>query len=207
MNTGDQRAVRRSSIAWAVASTLVMAQQAALAAERDETIERVIVTAQRREENLVDVPIAVSAFDDTQLERRQIDQATDLQLNIPNVAYSKTNFTSSNFQIRGIGVSSVGASSDSGVETHFNSMPIKNPRLFETEYFDIERVEVLRGPQGTLYGRNATGGAVNIIARRPEKEFEGNVELEAGNYGAVKVKGMVNIPLGDTFAARFAGIS
>ena len=122
-----------------------------------------------------------------QLERRQIDQATDLQLNIPNVAYSKTNFTGSNFQIRGIGVSSVGASSDSGVETHFNSMPIKNPRLFETEYFDIERVEVLRGPQGTLYGRNATGGAVNVIPKKAGARLSArDVEIQAGNYNERK---------------------
>ena len=135
------------------------------------------------------MPIAVAAFSGEALERRQIDQATDLQLNVPNVSYTKTNFTGSNFQIRGIGVSSVAASGDSGVETHFNSMPIKNPRLFETEYFDVQRVEVLRGPQGTLYGRNATGGAVNIIARKPEKDFAGNVELEAGNYSALKGEG------------------
>src|SRR5262249_31580660 len=152
----------------AIATTLALAQQApaqeaAATKKDDQIIDRVIVTAQKKEENLVDVPIAVSAFDATALDRKQITQATDLQLNIPNVAYTKTNFTSSNFQIRGIGVSSVGASSDSGVETHFNSVPIKNPRLFETEYFDIERVEVLRGPQGTLYGRNATGGAVNVL--------------------------------------------
>ena len=84
-------------------------------------------------------------------------------------------------------------------------MPIKNPRLFETEYFDVERVEVLRGPQGTLYGRNATGGAVNVIARRPTKEFEGNLELDAGNYSSLKGKATVNIPLGETFAMRFSG--
>jgi outer membrane receptor protein involved in Fe transport len=207
---GDRNAVRRSTVAWAVASVLGLAQQAAQAAEaaRDEPIERVIVTAQRKEENLVDVPIAVSAFDSTQLERRQIDQATDLQLNIPNVSYTKTNFTSSNFQIRGIGVSSVGASSDSGVETHFNAMPIKNPRLFETEYFDIERVEVLRGPQGTLYGRNATGGAVNVIPKKPDHEkFGADVEVQAGNYGELKGKGALNVPLGEAFAMRFAAIA
>ena len=152
------------------------------------------MTAQKREEDLIDVPIAVSAFDDASLTRRQIDQASDLQLNVPNVAYTKTNFTGSNFQIRGIGVSSVGASSDSGVETHFNSMPIKNPRLFETEYFDIERVEVLRGPQGTLYGRNATGGVVNVIARKPTDTFGGSFELEAGDYEAKKVKGNAQHP-------------
>ena len=214
MSSGDHIRVRRAAaLAFAIASTLAgaragYAQTTAANTTKDtQVIDIVIVTAQRREENLIDVPIAVAAFSGEALERRQIDQATDLQLNVPNVSFTKTNFTGSNFQIRGIGVSSVAASGDSGVETHFNSMPIKNPRLFETEYFDVQRVEVLRGPQGTLYGRNATGGAVNIIARKPEKEFAGNVELEAGNYNALKAKGMVNIPLGDTVAARFAGIS
>jgi iron complex outermembrane receptor protein len=206
--TGENRYPRRSlALALAIASTLFLSQQARTqdAGASDDIIDRVIVTAQKREENLIDVPIAVAAFSEEALTRQQIDQATDLQLNVPNVSYTKTNFTSSNFQIRGIGVSSVGASADSGVETHFNSMPIKNPRLFETEYFDIERVEVLRGPQGTLYGRNATGGAVNVIARRPTKEFEGNIELDAGNYSSLKAKAAVNLPVGDAFAMRFAG--
>jgi iron complex outermembrane receptor protein len=183
-----------------------MAQQSTPRTPQDDLIDVVIVTAQRREENLIDVPIAVTALSGAALERRQIDQATDLQLNVPNVSYTKNNFTNSNFQIRGIGLSTIGSSSDSGVETHFNSMPIKAPRLFETDYFDIERVEVLRGPQGTLYGRNATGGAVNIIARKPGKELEGNVELEGGNYRSKKVKGAINLPLGDAVALRFAGV-
>ena len=211
MKLGVQKFSRRAgTLAFAIASTLAVAQQTSAeeAAKKDDIIDRVIVTAQKKEENLIDVPIAVSAFDSAAMDRKQITQATDLQLNIPNVAYTKTNFTSSNFQIRGIGVSSVGASSDSGVETHFNSVPIKNPRLFETEYFDIERVEVLRGPQGTLYGRNATGGAVNVLPKTPVKgEFGGNIELTAGNYGEVKVKGALNIPAGDTLSMRFSGIS
>lgn len=203
-------AQRASALALAVAVTLGASQQS-LAQEaqkkEDEIIDRVIVKAQKKEENLIDVPIAVSAFSEAALERRQINQATDLQLNVPNISYSKTNFTSSNFQIRGIGVSSVGSSSDSGVETHFNSMPLKNPRLFETEYFDIERVEVLRGPQGTLYGRNATGGAVNVLPKRPVNgEFSGNLELEAGNYSELKGKGAINFPLGQKASMRFAAI-
>ena len=215
MSSGDHIRVRRAAaLAFAIASTLAGARAGYAQTTRPtrtkdtQVIDIVIVTAQRREENLIDVPIAVAAFSGEALERRQIDQATDLQLNVPNVSFTKTNFTGSNFQIRGIGVSSVAASGDSGVEQHFNSMPVKNPRLFETEYFDVQRVEVLRGPQGTLYGRNATGGAVNVIARKPEtKEFDGSVELEAGNYNALKAKGVVNIPLGETVAARFAGIT
>jgi outer membrane receptor protein involved in Fe transport len=213
MKLGVQKSSRRvGTLAFAIASTLAIAQQTPAAEEAakkdDQIIDRVIVTAQKKEENLIDVPIAVSAFDSAALDRKQITQATDLQLNIPNVAYTKTNFTGSNFQIRGIGVSSVGASSDSGVETHFNSVPIRSPRLFETEYFDIERVEVLRGPQGTLYGRNATGGAINVLPKKPVKdEFSGNIELTAGNYGEIKVKGALNIPAGDTLSMRFSGIS
>ena len=114
MNSGDHIRVRRAAaLAFAIASTLTCARAgyaqtpAASTARDTQIIDVVIVTAQRREENLIDVPIAVAAFSDEALERRQIDQATDLQLNVPNVSYTKTNFTGSNFQIRGIGVSSV----------------------------------------------------------------------------------------------------
>lgn len=211
MKAGEIATLRNGTLAAAVASVLALAGEAGAQAPGpgDNVIERVIVTAQKKEEDLIDVPIAVSAFDSIALERRQIDQATDLQLNVPNVAFSKTNFTGSNFQIRGIGVSSVGSSSDSGVETHFNSVPLRSPRLFETEYFDIERVEVLRGPQGTLYGRNATGGAVNVLPKKPELSsgFGGNFELQAGDYNELKAKGALNVPVSDAVALRFAGIS
>lgn len=200
-----QLAVRASLAAAAFAVALPAPAQEQ---ERSSTtLGAIIVTAQKKEESLVDVPIAVSAFDSEALERKQIDQATDLQFNIPNVSFTKTNFTGSNFQIRGIGVTSVGASGDSGVETHFNSMPIKIPRLFETEYFDVERVEVLRGPQGTLYGRNATGGAVNVLPNKPViGEFSGGGEVQAGNYSERKAKGAFNFPMGDIAALRLAGI-
>jgi iron complex outermembrane recepter protein len=210
MKPGD---IEVGASACAIAFSLLLTQTSALAQEsaaapQEGIIDNIVVTAQRREENLIDVPIAVSAFDSTSLERRQIEQASDLQLNIPNISFTKTNFTGSNFQIRGIGVSSVGASSDSGVETHFNSMPIKTPRIFETDYFDLERLEVLRGPQGTLYGRNATGGAVNVLPAKPVlNEFGANVELEGGNFGEVKAKGMINVPLGEAWAFRLAGLT
>src|SRR5688500_19267502 len=116
----------------------------------------IIVTAQRRAESLQNVPIAVSAFSGEALERQQIENASDLQQSLPNVTYTKTNFTSSSFTIRGIGDLCTGFSCDSATGIHVNDMPLTSTRLFETEYFDLERIEVLRGPQGTLYGRNAT---------------------------------------------------
>lgn len=170
-------------------------------------IEEIVVTAQKREESVQDVPISVSAFDNAALEARQIDTFSDLQFNVPNVSYSKGNFSGNNFQIRGIGTLLTATSSDSGVGMHVNDVYINSPRIFETEYYDVEQLEVLRGPQGTLFGRNATGGAVNLKTRRPDMdEFYGDVELQYGDYDHGKVKGAVNIPIADGIAGRIAGI-
>ena len=124
----------------------------------------IVVTAQRQAQSLQEVPIAVSAFTAETLEAQQIENASDLQLTLPNVSFTKSNFTGSSFTIRGIGDLCVGVSCDSATAIHTNGSPLFATRLFETEYFDLERVEVLRGPQGTLFGRNATSGVVNIIS-------------------------------------------
>jgi len=170
-------------------------------------IDEIIVTAQKREESLQSVPIAVTAFDAAALEKFQIETFGDLRFNVPNVTFTKTNFSGSNFQIRGIGTLLTAASADSGVGQHINDVYINAPLVFETEYYDLAQVEVLRGPQGTLYGRNATGGAVNLKTQRPILgEFGANGEFTYGNFDTKKIKGAVNIPLGEKVAARFAGI-
>ncbi|WP_205480860.1 TonB-dependent receptor [Sphingomonas arenae] len=166
----------------------------------------IIITAQRRSEALQQVPIAVSAFTGEALERQQIDNASDLQLSLPNVTFTKTNFTSSSFTIRGIGDLCVGFSCDTATAIHVNDMPLVSTRLFETEYFDLDRVEVLRGPQGTLFGRNATSGVVNFITARPRLDnFAASASAEYGSYQSVKLNGMVNIPIADAAAFRLAG--
>jgi iron complex outermembrane receptor protein len=166
----------------------------------------IIVTAQRRAESLQSVPIAVSAFTGEALERQQIENASDLQQSLPNVTYTKTNFTSSSFTIRGIGDLCTGFSCDSATGIHVNDMPLTSTRLFETEYFDLERVEVLRGPQGTLFGRNATSGVVNFITGKPNlNEFHASVSAEYGNFDSMKVTGMVNVPVGGKIGVRVAG--
>lgn len=170
-------------------------------------IEEIVVTAQKRAESVQDVPISVSAFDVEAMEARQIDTFSDLQFNVPNVSYSKTFFSGNNFQIRGIGTLLTASSADSGVAMHINDVYLNSPRIFETEYYDMEQVEILRGPQGTLFGRNATGGAVNLKTARPEiGELYGDIEGQLGNYDHTKVKGAVNFPLGDRVAGRIAGI-
>ena len=166
----------------------------------------IIVTAQRQSQRLQDVPIAVSAFTAENLEKQQIVNPTALQQTLPNVTFTKTNFTSSSFTIRGIGDLCVGSTCDSATGIHVNDMPVLGTRLFESEFFDLERVEVLRGPQGTLFGRNATSGVVNFITAKPDlSRIAAAGEFEYGNYDSKRVKGMFNLPFTDTLGIRVAG--
>ena len=169
-------------------------------------IAEIVVTAQRRAESLQDVPVAVSAFSDEGLAEQQITDTLALQQALPNTTFTKGNFTGSNITIRGIGSAAVATSGDSGVAVHFNDMPLVSGGLFETEFYDLERLEVLRGPQGTLFGRNATGGVVNFITAKPSFDFEAAGEFEYGNYESITGKAMVNVPLGDIAAVRVSGI-
>ncbi|MBQ1541375.1 MAG: TonB-dependent receptor [Caulobacteraceae bacterium] len=210
------RLFTRASALFAASSILAIATAAhaadapppaapAAPAQGGAVIEELVVTAQKREEALQDVPIAVSAFSAKSLASQRIDGGANLVLAVPNVSFSKTSYTGYNFQIRGIGAALVATSSDSGVGIHENNAPLTSNRLFEAEFYDVERVEVLRGPQGTLYGRNATGGLVNIITATPTSQREGSITGEYGNFNTTKVKGFVNMPFTDTFSVRFAG--
>lgn len=180
--------------------------QDAKAADDDTNDTEIIVTAQRSNQRLQDVPVAVSAFNTEALDKQQIKNASDLQLSLPNVTFTKTNFTGSSFTIRGIGDLCVGTSCDQATAIHINDAPLFGTRLFEGEFYDLGQIEVLRGPQGTLFGRNATSGVVNIRTARPSLTgMAANAELEYGNYNTVKAKGMVNVPLGEVAAVRVAG--
>jgi outer membrane receptor protein involved in Fe transport len=171
------------------------------------TVQALIVTAQKKEEAIQDVPIAISAFTEKSLEEQKIEGGFDLLKAIPNVTFSKNNFTSYNFSIRGVGTKAISATTDPGVAVSFNNVALIQNRLFEQEYFDVERVEVLRGPQGTLYGRNATAGVINVISAKPDMvDFKGWLKGEVGNYHSKRVSAMVNVPLvEDKLAVRFAG--
>ncbi len=192
-------------VAGASALALAGVASSAFAAEEGATIEELVVTAQKKAESIQDVPIAVSAFSQDALQKSRIDGGPNLVLAIPNVNFSKGNFTGYNFQIRGIGSKLVAGSGDAGTGIHLNNAPLISNNLFETEFYDVERVEVLRGPQGTLYGRNATGGVVNLISNKPSDKLEGMARGEYGNYNSIKLRGMVNVPLSDAFAVRLAG--
>ena len=196
-----------SALAILIAAAPAWAQDTASAptAGPATTVDEVIVTAQKREQSLQDVPIAVSAFSAENLEALQIDGGSELLRAIPNVTFSKNNFSMYNFSIRGIGTKAISAASDPAVAVSFNNSPLIRNRLFEQEYLDVNRVEVLRGPQGTLYGRNATGGVVNMIPNLPGPVFEAEVTGELGNYESRRGQAMINLPVTDTFWVRAAG--
>ena len=172
----------------------------------DGTVEALIVTAQKREEDIQDVPIAISAFTQEDLTRSQVAGGPDLMTQVPNMTFTKTNFTGYSVQIRGIGTQAISATTDPAVAVAFNNTPFIRNRFFEQEFYDLQRVEVLRGPQGTLYGRNATAGVVNIISQKPKFIAEAKLSGDVSNYNSSRLEGMVNIPLvEDKVALRIAG--
>jgi iron complex outermembrane receptor protein len=170
-------------------------------------IEEVVVTAQKRSEDIQTVPISITAYSAQDLAARQIYQVKDLQFSTPSVTYSKGNFTSSDFSIRGIGQSVVSGDEEAGVATDINDVYLLAPLLAESTFYDLQRVEILRGPQSTLYGRGATGGVVNVITE-PADLTSGYADIYAsyGNYDAVELRGDVNAPIvDDQLAVRLAG--
>jgi outer membrane receptor protein involved in Fe transport len=170
------------------------------------TVQALIVTAQKREENIQDVPIAMSAFTQEDLTRSQVAGGPDLMTQVPNMTFTKTNFTSYSIQIRGIGTQAISATTDPAVAVAFNNTPFVRNRFFEQEFYDLQRVEVLRGPQGTLYGRNATAGVVNIISQKPKFIYEAKISADVANYSSTRLEGMINLPLvEDKVALRLAG--
>jgi iron complex outermembrane receptor protein len=195
-----------------VASCLVLAAAAddALAqlapASDNDIVQKVVVTAQRQSQLLQDVPMSVTALTASDLAARQINNALDLQSSIPNLTFTRAQFDGATFTIRGVGDLCTGISCDPATAIHINDMPVLQPRIFETEFFDLQRIEVLRGPQGTLYGRNATAGVINFITARPtfDKEY-GIIQVEAGSYDTRRVTGMLNLPFNQAVGLRLAG--
>jgi iron complex outermembrane receptor protein len=170
------------------------------------SIETVIVTAQHKSENIQQVPISVTALSQEQLTERQIAGGPDLLRDVPNMNFGKTNFSGYSIELRGIGTQAISVTTDPAVAVAFNDIPFIRNHFFEQEFFDLQDAEVLRGPQGTLYGRNATAGVVNLESAKPTDQFEAMGSVDIGNYSNRRLEGMINLPLvGDTLDLRIAG--
>jgi iron complex outermembrane receptor protein len=183
----------------------------AAAQEQDEEViglEEIVVTAQRRAESVQDVPIAISAFTAGELETRNITETLDLVQYVPNVFGSNnTGLGSANaYYIRGIGNTESIATFDPPVGSYIDDVYISRQNANNFSFFDVERVEVLRGPQGTLFGRNTTGGAVNVILKQPGEDFGGFIEGGYGRYDKKLLRASVDMPLADgTIALKLSG--
>src|SRR5882724_6759431 len=169
-------------------------------------LETVVVTAERKSEDIQTVPIAITHLSQKELTTRQIAGGPDLVKEVPNLTFSKTNFTGYNLEIRGIGTQAISVTTDPAVAVAFNGIPFIRNHFFEQEFYDLDNVEILRGPQGTLWGRNATAGVVNILSAKPTGTYEAMASVDIGNYSSTRLEGMVNIPIvGDTLDIRAAG--
>ena len=168
-----------------------------------QTLDEVIVTASKRQESLQDVNMAVTAVTGLTLERKQIDTIEDLQAIVPGMS-AGDDFAFAKLYIRGIGLNSSFAGVDPSVALHVDGAVISSSYAQLGAFFDLERVEVLRGPQGTLYGKNATGGSVNLITRKPTEELEGYGRLTLGDYGLTRIEGAVSGPISDKVLGRLA---
>ena len=167
----------------------------------------IIVTAAKRSENLQSVPISVSAITGDALSKGRVTQVDDLVTKVPNLQLTSTvGDNTPIFALRGVSMSDYSLNQASPVATYYDEVYKGNFALLGVALFDLERVEVLRGPQGTLYGKNTTGGAVNLISRAPKlHDASGYLNVGYGNYNRTDLNGAVNIPLGDTLALRVAG--
>jgi len=182
------------------------AEPVRVAAAATAGIESVVVTSSKIKGDIQTVPIAITALSQEQLTSRQIAGGPDLVKEVPNLTFSKTNFTGYNIEIRGIGTQAISVTTDPAVAVAFNDIPFIRNHFFEQEFYDVSQVEVLRGPQGTLYGRNATAGVVNVISAKPTDQFEAMLSADIGNYHNRRYEGMVNIPIVDDRAdLRIAG--
>ena len=161
------------------------------------SVETVVVTSSKIKGDIQTVPIAITALSQEQLTSRQIAGGPDLVKEVPNLTFSKTNFTGYNIEIRGIGTQAISVTTDPAVAVAFNDTPFIRNHFFEQEFYDVSQVEVLRGPQGTLYGRNATAGVVNVISAKPTDQFEAMLSADWGNYSNRRYEGMINIPIVD----------
>lgn len=176
------------------------------AADTQDGLGEIVVTAQRREESLQRAAVAVSAVTGDELLNAGVSTPEGLTRVVPSLVVQPAGGSTVNLYLRGVGTLQGNAFGENPIAFNFNGVYIARPTSVSGIFYDLERVEVVKGPQGTLYGRNATGGAVNVLPRRPRLgEFGGEASFEYGNFDSIKANAALNLPLGDKMALRVAG--
>jgi len=206
--------MKLSNSAWsaaALSATLLLSapgQVVAQSAAAQSMLEEIVVTARRREETLADLPLSVASISSDAMQAQGIYNIDNLGDFIPNLTFTNTDRRHVKaIYIRGIGNDSPISIRPSGTGLYLDGQYLPNTMGQMMSTVDIERVEVLRGPQGTLFGKNTTGGAINIVTVKPTDEFEADVLMRVGDHGTMDFKGVINIPFNDMIAGRFSVIS
>ncbi len=200
--------MRNVYLATAAAAALCFGNSEAHAQTSEEPsatkLDEIVVTARKRSERLFDIPNAITAVSAEQIETQRLQDARDLITLVPTAFLQENNAgTARDFNIRGVGTPNLFA--EAGVATYVDEVYASGFISYPTQFHDIARVEVLRGPQGALYGRNAVGGAVNVISQTPQAELGGFLSGTYGDYNRIELEGALNLPLGDMAALRLAG--
>ena len=166
-------------------------------ASQENVLEEIIVTAEKREASIQDTALAITAVSGDMLENGGLDEIEDLSLDVPSLVFSRAG-GEAQLYIRGVGTNLFGIGQDSSVAVHQDGVYQGRAQMGLNQFLDVERVEVLRGPQGTLYGRNATAGVINVIHREPGEEAEGYVNLKIGNFNRYDAEAAYGGPLGES---------
>ena len=202
-------AATASLLAFATATTTHAAAVASAdpVAASDGTIADIVVTAQRRAEKSQDVPIAISVFSGDQLRAQGVSSALDLGQFVPNlIAQNNTGLGSANaYYLRGLGNTETIPTFDPPVGTYVDQIYLSRQNANNLNLFDVQRIEVLRGPQGTLFGKNTTGGAISVILREPGKIFGGYAELGYGSFQKKLARASIDVPLNDKLQIKVSG--
>ena len=178
---------------------------AAAAAQESRQIEEIVVTAQKRAQSFGDVGIAVSAFTGDDVRDLGLEQMKDVAAQTPNLKINDTLANSiPNVSIRGVGLNDYAANNNPAAGIYVDEVYLVSPAMLTFQLLDIERIEVLKGPQGTLYGRNTTGGTVNFVSSKPTEAFESGITVDYGRYDHFAAEGFVSGALGDGVAGRLA---
>jgi iron complex outermembrane receptor protein len=199
---------RKNPLAYAVATVLAAAApgMALAQAADDNNIEEVLVTAQRRTQSLQDVPIALQVVDSTLIKDVAAENLGDLNGFVPGLVVSDNSPTQPRYQIRGIQTGDFGVGTDPAVGVYVDGIYAARSGASLLAFNDVERIEILKGPQGTLFGRNSAAGAISIVTRQPEDEFHSLLRVRVGEYGKQYYEGMLNTPISDSVALRVNGV-
>jgi iron complex outermembrane receptor protein len=202
------KSVLLAGAAWSAASTMAMAQDAAPTQDSATALDDIVVTARRTEESLQRTPLAISAFSGETLNRQGVQQVTDLQGAVPNlnIVQGRASSNATNIYIRGIGQPDALQTFDPAVGVYVDDVYYSRIRGTQFDLLDLERVEVLRGPQGTLYGKNTIGGALKLVSRRPGQEWRARASGAYGEYNLLDVQGSISGPLTDSLAFGLSGL-